>query len=131
MKVDPLTGEEKPDVIAGYIAQDVLVLAVAQSVVRTVPKIDADATTGDSNDSAAGSGIEQSQAISPSQDNSTYEKAISVTLALPPDLAAKVALIDAMKDDAGQYRLLVRQKGDTQPVEGKQVFTYEDLFPVQ
>ncbi len=131
MKVDPLTGEEKPDVIAGYIAQDVLVLAVAQSVVRTVPKIDADATTADSADGATGTGIQQSQAVSPNQDNSTYEKSISVTLALPPDLAAKVALIDAMKDDVGQYRLLVRQKGDVQPVEGKQVFSYEDLFPVQ
>ncbi len=131
MKVDPLTGEEKPDVVAGYIAQDVLVLAIAQSVVRTVPKIDADATTGDSAEGATGTGIQQSQAVSSNQDKSTYEKSISVTLALPPDLAAKVALIDAMKDDAGQYRLLVRQKGDSEPVEGKQVFSYEDIFPVR
>ncbi len=131
MKVDPLTGEEKPDVIAGYIAQDVLVLAVAQSVVRTVPNIDANATTSDSPDGAAeGGGIQQSQAVSPDAE-ATYEKSVSVTLALPPDLAAKVALIDAMKDDVGQYRLLVRQKGDSAPVEGKQVFSYEDLFPVQ
>jgi Flp pilus assembly protein CpaB len=131
MKVDPLTGEEKPDVVAGYIAQDVLVLAVAQSVVRTMPKIDANATTSGSADGTAGSGgIQQSQAVSPDAE-ATYEKAISVTLALPPDLAAKVALIDAMKDDVGQYRLLVRQKGDSAPVEGKQVFSYEDLFPVR
>jgi len=31
----------------------------------------------------------------------------------------------------GQYRLLVRQKGDSEPVEGKQVFSYEDIFPVR
>jgi Flp pilus assembly protein CpaB len=133
MKVDPLTGEEKPDVIAGYIAQDVLVLAVAQSVVRTVPKIDANATTSDSpggSTSTGGGSIQQSQAVSPDAE-ATYEKSISVTLALPPDLAAKVALIDAMKDDVGQYRLLVRQKGDSAPVEGKQVYSYEDLFPVR
>lgn len=130
MKVDPLTGEEKPDVIAGYIAQDVLVLAVAQSVVRTVPKIDADATTGDTPSDPGSSSIQQSQAVSPDE-GATYEKSISVTLALPTDLAAKVALIDAMKDDVGQYRLLVRQKGDSAPVEGKQVYSYEDLFPVQ
>lgn len=133
MKVDPLTGEEKPDVVAGYIAQDVLVLAVAQSVVRTVPKIDANATTSDSpggSTSTGGGSIQQSQAVSPDAE-ATYEKSISVTLALPPDLAAKVALIDAMKDDVGQYRLLVRQKGDSAPVEGKQVYSYEDLFPVR
>lgn len=141
MTTDPLTGEEKPDVLAGYIAQDVLVLAVAQSVVRTVPKIDADATTAggvldsgegaEGSEGAAGSGIQQSQAVAPSTDGATYEKSVSVTLALPPDLAAKVALIDAMKDDIGQYRLLVRQKGDAEPVGGRQVFTYEDLFPVR
>src|SRR4029079_227749 len=37
---DPLRGVQKPDVIAGYIAQDVEFLAVAQSVVKTVPKVD-------------------------------------------------------------------------------------------
>lgn len=130
MKVDPLTGEEKPDVIAGFVAQDVLVLAIAQSVVRTVPKIDADAkTSGDG--SSTGTGIEQSQAVSPDQEATTYEKSMSVTLALPPDLAAKVALLDAMEDDTGQYRLLVRQKGDTAPVQGKQIYSYEDVFPAR
>ncbi len=130
MKVDPLTGEEKPDVIAGFVAQDVLVLAIAQSVVRTIPKIDADAkTSGDG--SSTGTGIEQSQAVSPDQEATTYEKSMSVTLALPPDLAAKVALLDAMKDETGQYRLLVRQKGDTAPVQGKQIYSYEDVFPAR
>jgi hypothetical protein len=56
---------------------------------------------------------------------------MSVTLALPPDLAAKVALLDAMEDDTGQYRLLVRQKGDTAPVQGKQIYSYEDVFPAR
>jgi len=130
MKVDPLTGEEKPDVIAGFVAQDVLVLAIAQSVVRTIPKIDADAkTSGDG--STTGSGIQQSQAVSPDQESTTYEESMSVTLALPPDLAAKVALLDAMKDDVGQYRLLVRQKGDAAPVQGKQIYSYEDVFPAR
>ena len=128
MKVDPLTGEEKPDLMAGYLAQDVAILAIAQTVVRTVPKIDANAKTGDK---STGTGIEQSQATIPEQEIATYEKSVSITLALPPDLAAKLALLDAMEDDAGQYRLLVRQKGDAEPIPGKQIFSYEDIFPVR
>ena len=127
-KVDPLTGEEKPNVVAGYIAQDVEVLAVAQTVVKTVPKVD-----GGSNGSgsAAASGPSAANSGAVKQENATYEKAISITLALPPDLAAKVALIDAMRDDVGQYRILPRQKGDADPITGKQVWTYDDLFPVR
>jgi hypothetical protein len=60
---------------------------------------------------------------------STYEKAISITLALPPDLAAKVALVDAMKDDVGQYRILPRQKGDARPLSGTVTWSYDDIFP--
>ena len=59
----------------------------------------------------------------------TGEKSISITLALPPDLAAKIALLDAMQDDIGQYRILGRQKGDTDPISGKNLFTYDDIFP--
>lgn len=133
-KVDPLTGEEKPNVVAGYIAQDVEVLAVAQTVVKTVPKVDGkvDGGTGSSNGSTAtspASAATSSGAVK--QESATYEKAISITLALPPDLAAKVALIDAMRDDVGQYRILPRQKGDADPITGKQVWTYDDLFPVR
>jgi len=126
-KVDPLTGEERPNVVAGYIAQDVEVLAVAQTVVKTVPKVDGGGS-GSSNAAASGPSA-ASGAVK--QENATYEKAISITLALPPDLAAKVALIDAMRDDVGQYRILPRQKGDADPITGKQVWTYDDLFPVR
>jgi Flp pilus assembly protein CpaB len=126
-KVDPLTGEEKPNVVAGYIAQDVEVLAVAQAVVKTVPKVDgANGGAG-----GTGTGTSATTAGAVKQEAATYEKAVSITLALPPDLAAKVALIDAMRDDVGQYRILPRQKGDTDPITGKQVWTYDDLFPVR
>ncbi|WP_322796562.1 Flp pilus assembly protein CpaB [Tepidiforma sp.] len=129
-KVDPLTGEEKPNVVAGYIAQDVEVLAVAQTVVKTVPKVDGgSASTETAADGSAPVSATSQGAVK--QENATYEKAISITLALPPDLAAKVALIDAMRDDVGQYRILPRQKGDADPITGKQVWTYDDLFPVR
>ena len=127
-KVDPLTGEEKPNVVAGYIAQDVEVLAIAQAVVKTVPKVDAGGS-GSGDPAATEASATTSGAVK--QENATYEKAISITLALPPDLAAKVALIDAMRDDVGQYRILPRQKGDADPITGKQVWTYDDLFPVR
>jgi Flp pilus assembly protein CpaB len=126
---DPLTGETKPDLVGGYIAQDVEVLAVAQSVVKTIPKIESNKSSG--NGGAQVSGNAAAQAISPSQEASSYEKAISITVALPPDLVAKVAMIDAMKDDAGQYRILPRQKGDSDPISGKTLFSFEDIFPAK
>lgn len=122
--VDPLTGQERPDLLAGYIAQDALVLAVAQTIVKTVPKVKTDGTTG----AAAVSDTSTSQSIVQGEDGSTYEKAISITLALPPDLVAKVALIDAMDDDQGQYRVVVRQRGDSDPISGKSTFSYQDIF---
>lgn len=140
VKTDPLTGAEVPDVVAYYVAQDVEILAVSQTVVRTVPKIDeesgavaTDGTTGTDGeplDEATTQSSGSSRAIAPG-DGSTYEQAISITLALPPDLAAKVALIDAMEDDVAQYRVLLRQKGDSAPVTGQDVFSWEDIFPVR
>ena len=123
--MDPLTGQERPDLLAGYIAQDALVLAVAQTIVKTVPKI---ATDKDSNGGAAVSDNAGAQAVVTGEDGSTYETAISITIALPPDLVAKVALIDAMDDDQGQYRVVVRQKGDSDPISGKSTFSYQDIF---
>jgi Flp pilus assembly protein CpaB len=125
---DPLTGVQKPDVIAGYIAQDVEVLAVAQSVVKTVPKVD---TSTDANGATSTKVDPSSQQVASGQEEATYEKSISITVALPPDLAAKVALIDAMADSIGQYRIMPRQKGDTDPISGKTTFGYDDLFPVR
>jgi Flp pilus assembly protein CpaB len=121
LTTNPLTGEQKPDLVGGYIAQDVLVLAIAQNVVKTVPKVDKDGKP----ESNSGSGAVGAQ------DSSSYEKAISITLALPPDLVAKVAMIDALKDDAGQFRIVTRQKGDADPISGKTTFSFEDLFPVK
>ncbi|OAI43553.1 hypothetical protein AYO38_10625 [bacterium SCGC AG-212-C10] len=136
-KVDPLTGEEKPLILAGIIAQDVEVLAVSQSIVKTIPNTDARKAATAS--ASATPGAEGSTAATPAaggavaQDATkegagSYETAISITLALPPDLAAKVAIIDAMKDDIGQYRILPRQKGDSQPVQGAVSWDLEDVF---
>ncbi len=145
--VDPLTGEQKPDVVSAYLAQDVEILAISQTVVKTVPKIDdesdaaaadaivtgeggeatgTDATEGTASDTATSG----SRAIAPG-DGETYETAISITVALPPDLAAKIAILDAMEDDIAQYRLLLRQKGDAEPVAGQDVFSWDDVFPVR
>lgn len=129
--VDPLTGEERPDLLAGYIAQDVQVLAVAQTVVKTVPKI---AKPVDGEEGSAGAAVSENpaaQAVATDDEAATYETAISLTLALPPDLAAKVALIDAMEDDAGQFRIMPRQRGESDPISGKTTYSFEDIFPAR
>lgn len=121
-RTDPLTGQEKPDVVSGIIAQNVEVLAMSQKLVKTVPKTDGAAASASATPAAA------STDAKPLDDGSTYEKAISITLALPPELAAKVSLVDAMKKDVGQWRLLVRQKGDNTEITGVTQWTYDDLF---
>ncbi|MGE0598264.1 MAG: Flp pilus assembly protein CpaB [Dehalococcoidia bacterium] len=126
---DPLTGEQRPDLLAGYIAQDVEILAVSQHLVKTYPKV-AD-KTDDSTGAAAVSTNPASQAVAQDGDPGTYETAISITVALPPDLVAKVALIDAMDDNTAQYRILPRQRGDADPISGKITFSYEDIFPAK
>lgn len=118
VKVDPLTGEERPDLLAGYIAQDVLVLAVSQTLVKIVPNLE--------NRDSGGGSLEYSAIAGDSGE--TFQEAISVTLALTPEEAAKVAIIDAMKDDQGQYRILVRQTGDSDLLTGNREWSYEDLF---
>lgn len=130
-RTDPLTGQERPDVIADIIAQDVEVLAMSQKIVKTVPNTDAaKSATADAAGASAtpGAAAVVDSGAKPLDDGATYEKAISVTLALPPDLAAKVALVDAMKDDVGQYRILLRQKGDDTQLTGNTQITYDDLF---
>lgn len=132
-RTDPLTGQERPDVIADIIAQNVEVLAMSQKIVKTVPNTDAakgtTPTAGASSTPSAATAVDNG--AKPLDDGATYEKAISVTLALPPDLAEKVALVDAMKDDVGQYRLLVRQKGDDTQLTGNTQISYDDLFPAK
>jgi Flp pilus assembly protein CpaB len=135
-KTDPLTGKDVPDITAGIIAQDIEVLAVGQHLVKFIPNTDTEkkaaqggSSTGDTTGAAA--------SASPSSDGSgastdpssdTYEKSISVTLALSPELAAKVAIIDAMKDDEAQWRLIVRKKGEDDPISGQQSWTLDDAF---
>jgi Flp pilus assembly protein CpaB len=135
-RVDPLTGQEEPDLTSGIIAQDVEVLAMRQKVIGTVPKTDTatDATTpveGSATPSAEGTPLatEATDAAAPFDTGETFETAISVTLALTPELAAKVAMIDALKDDVGQYRLIVRHRGDDAPLTGEVVWTLEQVFP--
>ena len=130
MRTDPLTGQERPDVVSGYMAQDVLVLAIAQSLVKTVPNLDSKKASGDGA-VAAGAAAAVVPSTKPGEAGDTYEKSISITLALPPDLAAKVALVDAMKDDVGQYRILPRQKGDSAPITGTTTWSYDDIFPAK
>ncbi len=130
MRTDPLTGQDRPDVVSGYLAQDVEILAIAQSLVKTVPNIDSKKAAS-SGTVTAGGAVAAAPVTKPGESGATYEKSISITLALPPDLAAKVALLDAMKDDVGQYRILSRQKGDSQPISGTLTWTYDDLFPVR
>jgi hypothetical protein len=99
-------------------------------VVKVVPNLDereAGAADPDATP-VAGSTTGDSASFRPLDDTSTYETAISITLALTPDAAAKVAIIDAMKDDAGQYRIMPRQQGDHEAIEGQVTWTLEDVF---
>lgn len=133
-KVDPLTGEVQPQTVSGFIAQDVEVLAVSQSLTKFVPNLDqkaADSTAAGADGAATGddAATADTSRVQPEDgDDSTYETSISVTLALPPDLAAKVSIVDAMKDDLAQWRIVARQKGDDSPVDGQVTWTFEDIF---
>lgn len=133
VSVDPLTGAEKLDVVSGIIAEDVAVLAVSQTVVKIVPNLDerGAAAGGDDGTGTTGSGTstgDQSASFRPLDDTATYETAISITLALTPDAAAKVAIIDAMKDDQGQFRIMPRQQGDHTELEGQVTWTLDEVF---
>jgi len=118
-KVDPLTGESEPDLVAGFIAQNVLVLAVSQTLVKVVPNNDGDSTT-----ELTGTEL-SAQAFGETE---TYQEAVSVTLALTPAQAAKVAIIDVLDDDEGQYRILVRQQGDDDEVDSTITWSFDDIF---
>jgi pilus assembly protein CpaB len=129
---DPLTGEEKLDLITGIIAQDVEVLAMAQTLVKRIPNLDSSGGSNGTSDTTASSTTTTSNDSSTKEgdkvDDGTYEKAISVTLALTPEQSAKVALIDAMQDSDGQYRIIVRRTGEDAPVEGNLTWTIDDIF---
>lgn len=126
MSVDPLTGQEKPEVLSGIIAEDIMVLAAAQSVVKFVPAVET--VAGEGSDTGAAANASSEPAYRPLGEEGTYESAISITLAVTPEQAARIAIIDAMKDDQGQYRLLTRQQGDRAPIEGTNVWTLDDVF---
>jgi len=133
-QVDPLTGESRPQVLAGIIAEDVEILAVSQAVIRTIPNTDAKKSSSGGGSSGVTSGEGHSDAgvaapaSSPDDEVPTFQEAISVTLAVTPEQAAKILMIDAMGDDAAQYRLITRQKGDTAKLSGAATWTLEDVF---
>jgi pilus assembly protein CpaB len=110
---DPLTGTERPELISGIIAEDVEVLAMGQTLVAGVAP--AETSSG-------------AAAAEESTDGTSREGAISVTLALTPEQAAKVALIDAMEDNEGQWRLIARRKGEADPLTGATSWTLDEIF---
>jgi pilus assembly protein CpaB len=134
-RTDPLTGQEKPDVRADIIGQDIEILAISQTLVKTIPKVDAKATAANPAATAAAGGsaspVASNSGAKPLDDGTTFEKALSVTLAVKPDLAAKISLVDAMKKEVGQWRLLLRQQGDTTPLVGGSSWNYDDIFPTK
>jgi pilus assembly protein CpaB len=117
---DPLTGDEKPELISGLIAQDVEVLAMGQTLVKRVPRSDASTAEGETIGTPANGEVVV--------DAATREGAVSVTLALTPEQAAKVALIDAMEDNEGQWRIIARRKGEADPLAGQVTWSLEDIF---
>jgi pilus assembly protein CpaB len=122
--IDPLTGEERPELISGIIAQDVEVLALGQTLVRRIPASDGTSTIAASDGAAGG----ETAAGEENADGDTREGVVSVTLALTPELAAKVALIDAMEDNEGQWRIIARRKGEDTPIEGTATWSLDDIF---
>ena len=135
-RTDPLTGQEKPDVRADIIGQDIEILAISQTLIKTIPKVNATATPADplgtaTANATAAPAASSNSASKPLDDGTTFEKALSITLAVKPDMAAKISLIDAMKKEVGQWRLLLRQQGDSSPVVGGTSFSYDDVFPTK
>ncbi len=127
-QLDPLTGQEKTTILSGVIAQNVEVLAVKQTLVRRIPNLDERAKNANGTGAtAAATGADAPVALKEG-DTGTYETAISITLALTPEQAAKVAIIDVIKDDLAQYRIMVRQKGDQVTLEGQVTWSIEDVF---
>lgn len=141
-RVDPLTQELKIDVVSGVIAKDIKVLAVSQTVIKSVK------TTGDKTGkgaaataTAAATGTPAAGAT-PAADagaaegrafdtGDTFQTALSITFNFTIEEAAKVSIIDAMKDDVAQYRVLVRPVGETGAagvIEGNLTWTLEDVF---
>lgn len=135
IRVDPLTGEQRPDLTGAYIAQNVEILAVAQTLVQSVTAVNRTGTGDPSADATATPGAGEtdidSQLGTVQDSGQTFQTAISVTLALPPELAAKVAMLDAVKDDQAQYRLVVRQKGDDEEIAGTAAWSWDDIFPTR
>ncbi len=133
-EIDPLTGEEKPKITGAVIAEDVEILAMSQVLVKSVPNLDAKkASSGGatgSTDDATGTPAAASAVATgdPLKDAETYEKAVSVTLALSPELAAGIAIVDAIKDDVAQYRLMPRQKGDGTKISGATSWSLDDVL---
>ncbi len=129
---DPLTGQERPDVVAGIIAEDVQVLAVSQTLIKSTPKTDGVAVKAGSPATPGASGTATAGAEARDLDTgSTFEKAVSITLALPVDKAAKVALIDALEDNLGQYRILPRRAGNDELLSGTKIWSFDDIFPTK
>lgn len=128
-QTDPLTGQERPQVLAGIIAEDVEILAVSQTVIRTIPNTDAKKATADATPSATGhSDVGVVQAADPDEEVPTFQEAVSVTLAVTPEQAAKILMVDAMDDNTAQYRIITRQKGDADKLSGGATWTLDDVF---
>jgi pilus assembly protein CpaB len=128
VKSDPLTGEDEIAAGAGIIAENVEVLAVSQVLVKSVPNLDMKNLQGaDGAESARGVAFTGD----PSKDADTYEKSASVTLAVTPEQAAYIAVVDAMTDNRAQYRLLVRQKGDVSKLTGISTWTLNDILGIK
>ena len=119
--VDPLTGQEKLDLLSGIIAQDVEVLAVGQTLVKGIPSTDGKTTVVGTT----------TVATEDESDGDSREGVVSITMALTPEQAAKVALIDAMKDDDAQWRIIARRKGEDTPLTGQLTWTLDDIFTVK
>ena len=129
---DPLTGQERPDVVAGIIAEDVQILAVSQTLIKSTPKTDGAAVKAGSSATPGAAGTATAGAEARDLDTgSTFEKAVSITLALPVDKAAKVALIDALEDNLGQYRILPRRAGNDELLSGTKIWSFDDIFPTK
>lgn len=126
---DPLTGEEETRLGAGIIAENVEVLAVSQAIIKSIPNTDLmKEGEGTESTTAAGAG---DFAKDPDEEAESYEKSLSVTLAVTPEQAAYIGVVDAMRDDVAQYRILVRQKGDDSPLTGVSQWTLNDIIGVK
>jgi pilus assembly protein CpaB len=125
--VDPLTGQERPDFLTGIIGENLEVLAVSQKIIKVTGRAPAGNVASALATPSATPGTEGLETIQ-LDTGETFATAISITLAADYEVASKIASIDALRDDVGQYRVILRGTGNGTEIKGTKTWSIADVF---